>query len=166
MRFWRYGMGDTGNCGTELNFYFILFHAARNFYLSLPSFPFFYFGVEVFLKLAFMKVLMCVFVHLKNVNCLIMEVLLIQFNKDRIILIYRNLFFIHLYDIHTEIFLLFIQSNIKVLNFYQILILFLYFSIFRDKSDCINFFQKCIYIYLKNIFVFHKLNVSEMDTEI
>lgn len=22
-------MGDTGNCGTELNFYFILFHAAR-----------------------------------------------------------------------------------------------------------------------------------------
>lgn len=53
-------MGDTGNCGTELNFYFILFHAARNFYLPLPSFPFFYFGVEVFLKLAFMKVLMCI----------------------------------------------------------------------------------------------------------
>lgn len=44
-------MGDTGNCGTELNFYFILFHAARNFYLPLLSFPFFYFGVEVFLKL-------------------------------------------------------------------------------------------------------------------
>lgn len=34
-------MGDTGNCGTELNFYFILFHAARRtkFLFTPPFLP-------------------------------------------------------------------------------------------------------------------------------
>lgn len=60
-------MGDTGNCGTELNFYFILFHAARRtkFLFTPPFLP-----LLLFWRRGFPEThVMCVFVHLKNVNC-------------------------------------------------------------------------------------------------